>query len=91
MLSNWAILKCVPVCAITHKLGNADFKTKLAAYKKAAAPVDDVLAATTIWTDTEIDQRTANLAKLGYEKYLSVIAAANSTLKPSRGPASIRR
>lgn len=58
--------------AVNNKLGNADFKAKLAAYKKVAAPVDDVLAATSGWTDAEIDQRTANLAKVGYDKVFKV-------------------
>jgi uncharacterized protein with ParB-like and HNH nuclease domain len=57
---------------INNKLGNADFKAKLAAYKKAGSPHDPVLNGAAFWTDAEINQRTINLARLGYDTVFRV-------------------
>lgn len=57
---------------INNKLGNVDFKTKLGAYKKAGSPHDPVLDGAAFWTDAEIDQRTINLAQIGYNTVFRV-------------------
>lgn len=57
---------------VNHRIGNADFATKLAAYRSCGAAFDSVLGSATVWTDAEIEARTIVLAQRAYEQVFRV-------------------
>lgn len=58
--------------AFNDKVANKAFAAKRDAYKTAKVPLDAAIKGAKHWTDIDIDNRTAYLAKLAYEKVFAL-------------------
>lgn len=53
---------------LNNKLKNKDFASKKKVLDDAGIPLDEVLGQATNWTENEVKERAAHMAKLAYEK-----------------------